>query len=216
VRRKAENAFSRISGRLPGARLVLWGWEIHETSASRWAPLSDILCAVEDYQDGKPEGQKTEPDAIVFTETSLFVIECKRKSSLGACSRFEDKRCPEINLERRKRPYCQYWARGLNELVAFPRPAPMISTAECNLYYQLMRNYMIGMRLADALGVNLHLMVVKARNSPHFSETNSEVIEFNSRTKASPKYALACWNDLRYANSTDLLPGYNSELPRNL
>lgn len=199
--------------KLAGAHLVLWGWEIHTSSASKWAPLSDVLSAVEDYRDGRPEGQKTEPDVIVFTESSLLVIECKRHSRLGTCSRFKDKRCPEIDVDRRKRPYCQYWARGLNELVAFPMPVPMVLAPECDLYYQLMRNYMIGLRLAEALRLSLHLMVVKAKNSPHFVETDSEVNAFNSRVTSSLKYVISCWNDLRYANGTDLLSGYASELP---
>jgi hypothetical protein len=74
-----------------------------------------------------------------------------------------------------------------------------------------MRNYMIGVRLADSLGLDLHPIVVKARSSPHFSETEAEVMAFNSRTTVAPKYTLVCWNDLRYVNGNDLLPDYASE-----
>ena len=47
------------------ARLVLWGFEIREDGASVWEPLREVLSAVENYRDGKPEGQKTEPDVTV-------------------------------------------------------------------------------------------------------------------------------------------------------
>lgn len=198
---------------LDGAGLVLWGWEIQSESASRWAPLGAVLSAVENYRDGRPEGQKTEPDAIVFTSTSLVIIECKRRSKLGTCSRFGERECPEIDLDRRKRSYCQYWARGLSELVAFEKPDPGVDAPECDRYYQLMRNYMIGLRLAEALQTTLHAMVIKAKNSAHFSETRAAVQAFNSRTAAAPKYALACWNDFRYVDGVDLLSEYAAELP---
>jgi hypothetical protein len=200
-----------------GHRLVLWGWEIGTSDAVLWAPLRNVLAEVENYQDGKPEGQKTEVDAIVFSKTSLVVIECKRMHGLGRCSRFEDKRCPEINLERRKRPYCQYWARGLKELVEFSKPTPATSFPECSEYYQLMRNYMIGLRLANELGLRLHLMVVKATNSPDFKKTKAEVDAFNRTTSATSKYVLTCWSDFRVCAGSDtkLLMEYVAELPRS-
>jgi hypothetical protein len=193
-------------------RLMLWGFEIQEESASLWEPLYDTLSAIENYGDGKPEGQKTEPDVIVVSERSLVVAECKRMHGLGRCSRFEDERCPEIHLDRRKRPYCQYWNRGLVELVSFSKPVPPAAAPDCNLYYQLLRNYMIGDRLATALRLQLHLMVVKAANSPHSAETRAEVEHFNSRVTRDSKYAVACWNDFRRA-AVDVLSGYSSELP---
>ena len=156
---------------LKDARLVLWGFEIREHGAAVWEPLREVLSAVENYRDGKPEGQKTEPDVIVISGKSLVVAECKRRSILGRCSRFVDERCPEIHMDRRKRPYCQYWTRGLQDLVTFSKPVPATSDPDCSQYYQLLRNYMIGDRLAAVLGLPLHLMVVKASNSPHFAET---------------------------------------------
>src|SRR3974390_3290666 len=41
---------------LSDARLVLWGFEIWENGASVWEPLQEVLSAVENYRDGKPEG----------------------------------------------------------------------------------------------------------------------------------------------------------------
>jgi hypothetical protein len=193
-------------------QLILWGLEIGESSAPAWPPLLPILFELENYRDGKPEGQKTEPDAIVVTNSSIVVLECKRTSDLGECSRFKDQRCPEINLDRRKRPFCQYWARGLDQLVSFPKPEAGASVAPCSLFYQLMRNYMVGFRLAQVLKLGLHLLVVKASNSPHFSETVQRVAAFNSFTRNAPKYSVVSWNDLRFANGKDLLPGYAAEL----
>ena len=105
---------------------MLWGYEIWEDGAAVWEPLREVLSAVENYRDGKPEGQKTEPDVIVVSGRSLVVAECKRRSVLGRCSRFADERCPEIHIARRKRPYCQYWMRGLQELVTFRSPCPRL------------------------------------------------------------------------------------------
>ena len=198
---------------LQDARLVLWGFEIREDGASAWEPLREVLSAVENYRDGKPEGQKTEPDVIVVSGRSLVVAECKRRSALGRCSRFEDERCPEIHMDRRKRPYCQYWTRGLQELVTFSKPVPATSAPDCNRYYQLLRNYMIGDRLAAVLGLPLHLMVVKAANSPHFAETRTELQRFNSTMTRAPKYVVACWNDFRLGATPDVLSGYAAELP---
>jgi hypothetical protein len=198
---------------LVAPRLFLWGFEIYEALASPWPILNDILSSVEDYRDGKQEGQKTEPDAIILSESSLVIIECKRGSRLGDCSRFKNRQCPEIHREGRKRPYCQYWARGLDRLVTFSKPTPTTTAPECNRFYQLMRNHMIGARLAAALRVDLHLLVVKARRSPHFNETVNEVAAFNSMLKAAPKFGLASWEDLRYARSRDLLAEYADELP---
>jgi len=198
---------------LQDARLVLWGFEIREDGASAWEPLREVLSAVENYRDGKPEGQKTEPDVIVVSGRSLVVAECKRRSALGRCSRFEDERCPEIHMDRRKRPYCQYWTRGLQELVTFSKPVPATSDPDCNQYYQLLRNYMIGDRLATVLGLPLHLMVVKAANSPHFAETRTELRRFNSTMTRAPKYVVACWNDFRRAGTPDVLSDYAAELP---
>ncbi|NWF82544.1 MAG: hypothetical protein HXY18_01790 [Bryobacteraceae bacterium] len=76
-----------------------------------------------------------------------------------------------------------------------------------------MRNYMAGMRLADALKMQFHPMVVKAERSPHDSETVEEVARFNSILKAAPEFALASWADLRYASGQDLLSAYGQELP---
>jgi hypothetical protein len=65
---------------LEDARLVLWGFEIRKNGAEVWEPLREVLSAVENYRDGKPEGQKTEPDVIVISGKSLVVAECKRRS----------------------------------------------------------------------------------------------------------------------------------------
>lgn len=177
---------------LKDARLVLWGFEIREDGAAVCEPLRAVLSAVENYRDGTPEGQKTEPDVIVVSGGSLLIAECKRRSTLGRCSRFEASRCPEIHIDRRKRPYCQYWTRGLRELIGFSRPVPATSDPECNRHYQLLRNYMIGDRLAAALGLPLQLMVVKASNSPHFAETAAEVqaLQFRDDPRAQIRRGL--------------------------
>ena len=198
---------------LEDARLVLWGYEIREDGAAVWEPLREVLSAVENYRDGKPEGQKTEPDVIVVSGRFLVVAECKRRSVLGRCSRFADERCPEIHIARRKRPYCQYWTCGLQELVTFSKPVPATSAPDCNQYYQLLRNYLIGDRLAAVLGLPLHLIVVKAANSPHFAETRTELQLFNSTMTRAPKYVVACWNDFRLSAAPDVLSDYAAELP---
>ena len=77
----------------------------------------------------------------------------------------------------------------------------------------LLRNYMIGDRLAAVLGLPLHLMVVKATNSAHFAETTAELQRFNSTMTRAPKYVVACWNDFRRAATPDVLSDYVAELP---
>ncbi len=194
-------------------RLILWGFEIGDTTFSPWTPLAGVLSELECYNDGKREGQKTEPDAIVVSKNAIAVIECKRTAAFGHCSRFGQMQCPEVHLEGRKRTYCQYWDRGLGSFVTFPKPSPGTLRPVCDRHYQLLRNYMVGSRLAGCLGSNLHLMIVKAKNSDKYSETLEDVISFNSSLVSGPGFSVACWNDLRFANGKDALPEYGPELP---
>jgi hypothetical protein len=92
-----ENAFHNLMSRLDGRPTAL----ARSKAAVEWAPLQSILAEIENYRDGKPEGQKTEPDVIVITRTMVILFECKRNHGLGRCSRFEDTRCPEIHIEGR-------------------------------------------------------------------------------------------------------------------
>ena len=97
---------------------------------------------------------------------------------------------------------------------AFSKPVPATSEPTASQYYQLLRNYMIGDRLAATLGLPLHLMVVKALNSPHFAETRIELQRFDSAMTRAPEfYAVACWNDFRRTATPDVLSDYASELP---
>jgi len=199
-------------------QLIMWGWVIDENrfgtlmsrldgrpaalsrskTAGKWTPLQSTLAEIENYGDGKPEGQKTEPDVIVVTKRLVILFECKRNHGLGRCSRFENTQCPEIHVERRKRSYCQYWARGLPLLVDFPRPTPGTeSEPPCNRFYQLLRNYMIGSRLAAKLGCEFLPFVVKNPNSPYFDESEAEVISFNAATRSLPKYRVISWATVR-------------------
>jgi hypothetical protein len=197
----------------PTPRLILWGYLIDEDSSAcdpatavkiraktavQWAPLVSILKEVENYNDGKREGQKTEPDVLVLGRGMLILIECKRNHGLGRCSRFQNQECPEIHIETRKRKYCQYWDRGLSSLVNFGCPDPAApSEAECNEFYQLMRNYMIGTRLALKLGCEFRPLVVKDRNSPLFDETEREIMAFNGTLRSGAGYKLISWTAIR-------------------
>lgn len=196
--------------------LIMWGFEIDDYGfdrlmtrldgtptvvplskrASWWEQLGVILDDLENYRDGKPEGQKTEPDVIVVTETLVVLFECKRNHGLGRCSRFEDTRCPEIHVDRRKREYCQYWEHGLPSLVSFGRPTPTTLEPLCNEFYQLLRNHMIGSRLAAELGRGFRPFVVKNADSPHYGETEAEVKSFNHTLRNAPKYQMVSWSTL--------------------
>jgi len=194
-------------------KLIIWGYVIDEEpaagfpqaspemrpkTATQCALLSSILKEIENYNDGKREGQKTEPDVIVIGKRALTLFECKRLHGLGRCSRFSDQRCPEIHAKTRKRDYCQYWDRGLPKLVNFIRPTPeTTSEPDCHQFYQLMRNYMIGTRIAARLGCAFHPVVVKNSDSPYFAETEREVESFNQKVPARTKYKLVSWATIR-------------------
>jgi hypothetical protein len=231
-----EHALSIEIEPQPPLRLIMWGWEIdgnafdnlmsrldgrptvlaQSKAGVEWAPLQSILAEIENYGDGKLEGQKTEPDVIVVTKTLLILFECKRKHGLGRCSRFEHQQCPEIHIEGRKRDYCQYWTRGLPSLVNFPRPTPATeSEPPCNRFYQLLRNYMIGSRLAAKLDRKFYPVVVKNPNSPHFDETDAEIKSFNATTRRMPKYKVTSWataRDKARQSGIEVLWSYTSEL----
>lgn len=205
------------------ATLVMWGWTIDEAPcycgsqkmASPFDPLQSVLDQLENYRDGKPEGQKTEPDVLVITNRSVFVFECKRGHGLGRCSRFGDCRCPEVHVERRKRSYCQYWERGLSSLVSFPRPNSAAEAPECNDFYQLIRNHMIGSKLAEKLALSFCPAVVKSRNSPHYNETEAEVAAFNAAIGTAQHYRIADWSSFRDEScrlGIPILEAYEREL----
>lgn len=209
--------------------LVMWGWKIDEApsngrtiavlqsqkTASAFDPLQCVLDELENYRDGKPEGQKTEPDVLVITTHFVFVFECKRGHGLGRCSRFEDCRCPEVHVDRRKRSYCQYWERGLSSLVTFPRPKSAAEVPACNDFYQLIRNHMIGSKLAERLELSFCPVVVKSRKSPHYNETEAEVAAFNATIGSAQHYRIADWSSFREEScrlGVPILETYEREL----
>jgi hypothetical protein len=211
-------------------KLITWGWEIDKAvdenegtlpvsqrmkTASPFDPLSCVLHELENYHDGKPEGQKTEPDVLVITAQFVIVLECKRGHRLGRCSRFEDCRCPEMHIDRRKRSYCQYWERGLSSLVSFSRPTPTVEAPACNGFYQLIRNHMIGSKLAQRLALSFCPVVVKSRKSPHYHETEAEVAAFNSAIGSAQHYRIADWSNFREESRRQgvvILGAYQQEL----
>lgn len=132
-----------------------WGWD---QDGKRLPELDEALNSVDGAE------QPTEVDLFLLGERELVLVEAKRMSGLGSCSRFGASRCPEIHLEGS----CRYWepgqARFVTELEFGPRPGPESDPPTCNRHYQLARTLLVGLVLAARLERRLHLWLVAPRS----------------------------------------------------
>jgi hypothetical protein len=166
-----------------------WGYGV---DGRPLAPLADALVAI----DGK--GPATEIDLILLGRENLVVVEAKHRSPLGRCSRYQHGACPQVH-ETDGEP-CRYWAHGnarFEDALDFRQPEPD-NRPDCHRHYQLARTLLVGSRLADQLGLRLHMWLICPRR--HWRSLERDWVDFAGRVCDSEQWrrmrALA-WEDLR-------------------
>jgi hypothetical protein len=171
-----------------------WGYDVDGVRLSR---LDDVLPMI----DGS--GPKTEVDLFFLGEANLIVVESKRKSGFGRCSRFAKRRCPEMHLPAGDDwSPCRYWeiekSRFTSHLGMGLRPEPDSESPACNRHYQLARTLTIGHELADILKREFHLWVFAPRS--HWSRLQKDWLDFTERVKDDSlwrRLRVIAWDDIQ-------------------
>ena len=180
-----------------------WGYGI---AGNRLEPLVEVLGEV----DGP--GPQTEVDLFFVGRENLVLAEAKHMGSLGRCSRFARGRCPEAQTPSPGGKACRYWevpppppgsaGRGrarFDELLDFgPRPAPGETVPPCSLHYQMARTLLVGDRLADRLGLRLHVWLTTPRR--RWNVLQGPWLDFVDRVKDEGlwrRLRVLAWEDVR-------------------
>ena len=152
---------------LPDDQLQAYYWGFR-ADGTYLAGLEETLMAV----DGP--GPSTEVDCFLLGEENIILIEAKRGSGFGRCSRYNNHSCPAVHLEEPDLSLCRYWtepAAAFHTEFAFAEPEVDFRPA-CDRHYQLARTLMVGRQLAELLKKDLHFWVlVPRRNWPRIERT---------------------------------------------
>jgi hypothetical protein len=172
-----------------------WGYGL---DGQRLTGLDDALLEV----DGP--GPKTEVDLFLVGEHDLVLVEAKRMSSLGRCSRYGKKKCPEIHSVADHS--CIYWADdspSFSDVLNFgPRPEPESTTPSCARHYQLARTLLVGLSLARQLKLRLHLWLILPRAG--WKSAQLGWIDFVERIQDDVTWnrmRVLAWEDVRDINT---------------
>ncbi len=171
-----------------------WGYDVDGVRLPR---LDDVLPMI----DGS--GPKTEVDLFLPGERNLILVESKRKSGFGRCSRFSRHRCPEMHLSvGDNQSPCRYWevekSRFTNHLTMGLRPEPDSESPACNRHYQLARTLTTGVELADHLEREFHLWVFAPRS--HWSRLQKDWLDFTERVQDDTlwrRLRVIAWEDIQ-------------------
>lgn len=171
-----------------------WGYGV---DGARLSGLDDVLLTIEG------SGPKTEVDLFVLGERNLILVESKRKSGFGRCSRFTRRRCPEMHLSLEDdRSPCRYWeveeSCFTNHLTMDLHSNPDSESPACNRHYQLARTLIIGHELAGRLGREFHLWVFTPRL--HWSRLEKDWLDFAERIQDDSlwrRLRVIAWEDIQ-------------------
>jgi hypothetical protein len=171
-----------------------WGYDVDGVRLPR---LDDVLLMIEGG------GPKTEVDLFFLGESNLILVESKRRSSFGRCSRFARRRCPEMHPSPGDdRSPCRYWhvekARFSRHLTLEPHPKPDVESPACNRHYQLARTLTIGHELADQLGREFHLWAFTPRSL--WSKLEKDWLDFAERIQDDSfwrRLRVIAWDDIQ-------------------
>lgn len=167
-----------------------WG---HAVDGAYLAALREAVVEV----DGGWPG--TEVDLALVGQRNLVVVEAKVTSRPGRCARYAAGSCPEIHSGDRD---CRYWmesgAKFEAELELGPRPLlGQEQVPACHRHYQLARTLLIGARLAEAMGLVLHLWLLTPRR--HWRGLKSGWTDFAGRVRDPEQWRrlrVLAWEDL--------------------
>lgn len=171
-----------------------WGYDVNGVRLSN---LDDVLLMLEG------SGPKTEVDLFILGEKNLILVESKRKSGFGRCSRFTKRRCAEMHPAiGEARESCRYWsveaARFDRQLDMGMRPIADGEPPACSRHYQLARTLTIGHELADLLGREFHLWVFAPRS--RWSKLEKDWLDFTERIQDDSlwrRLRVIAWEDIQ-------------------
>jgi len=171
-----------------------WGYDV---DGVRLCILDDVLLMLEG------SGPKTEVDLFLLGERNLILVESKRKSGFGRCSRFTKRRCTEMHPAiGDARETCRYWsfeaARFDRQLDMGMPPTPDGEPPACSRHYQLARTLTIGHELANRLGREFHLWVFAPRS--HWSKLEKDWFDFTERIQDDSfwrRLRVIAWEDIQ-------------------
>jgi hypothetical protein len=170
-----------------------WG---HALSGVRLPILDDTLGAVE----GK--GPRTEVDLFLVGDRNLIAIEGKHLAALGRCSRYQKSSCPEIHGSPVEDD-CRYWERRISRFSSLmdfgTRPDVETQNPPCHRHYQLARTLLVGVRMAEALDLAMHLWLLIPRM--RWSSAERDWMDFADRVKDE-----GLWKRMRVIALEDLGP----------
>ena len=176
-----------------------WGYDV---DGQRLKYLDDVLLNI----DGG--GPKTEVDLFLLGKRNLILVESKRKSGFGRCSRFSKRRCPELHPDSDEgwKP-CRYWsfdaARFDQHLVMEIDSLADGESPACNRHYQLARTLTIGLALADLLSREFHLWTFVPRKQ--WPKLERDWLDFSERVHEDPLWRtlrVIAWEDVQALSST--------------
>ena len=179
---------------LPDDALVpyFWGTSI---GGKRLEGLGEALAEVDGPQHA------TEVDLFLVGRENLVLAEAKHLSRLGRCRRYARGRCPEVHRGVSAAP-CRYWESGearFDRLFDFgPRPSSGETVPPCSLHYQMARTLLVGDRLADRLGLRLHVWLTTPRR--RWNVLQGPWLDFVDRVKDEGlwrRLRVLAWEDVR-------------------
>lgn len=169
-----------------------WGFDVDGQPVSE---LEDVLARV----DG--EGPTTEIDLLLIGAHNLIAVEAKRSSGFGRCSRYGERRCPEIHLDQAAEGGCRYWrqpgAAFSTELEFGSGPTPATEGPACDRHYQLARTMLVGRTLADLRELDFHLWAIVPRAS--WRRWERDWLDFTDRVRDDTlwrRMRVLAWEDL--------------------
>jgi hypothetical protein len=147
-------------------------------------------------------GNPTEVDLFLLGRRVLVLVEAKHLSSFGHCHRYAAGRCPEIHVDTvPNASACRYWLDGpsafSSQLEFGTRPTPESPPPPCDRHYQLGRTLLVGKRLAEGLGRELHIWLILPRE--RWRAREREWVDFADRVADASlwrRLRVLAWEDV--------------------
>jgi len=192
--------------------LMLWNKEINRTKVSDG--LQTSLIQVLKKVEANP-ASTSEIDAIIWSsqDQKLVYIEAKLNSRPGECPAAKKHQCRMYRETSKKRDNgCSYWGigKGGNDFhnrfpinyvsKYFDYELPVESEeikSDCSIYYQLMRNIIIGHELAKILSNKTMFTMVALVNEGHYDTSYYKDFESKLNREIGTEIQTISWQNIR-------------------
>jgi hypothetical protein len=170
-----------------------WGYS---TDGERLSFLDEVLEQV----DGA--GPRTEVDLFLVGGKNLILVEAKHMGLPGRCSRYANRRCPEIHVDQgEKDEPCRYWENvehAFNVHLDFgERPDVDDPSPACNKHYQLGRTFLVGHALSQRFDLPFQLWMIVPRQ--RWTSLQHTWLDFSERVLDNAlwrRMRVIAWEDL--------------------